>query len=105
MLRLIGIATLPLFLASCGADADGYDFTGAEYEKRMQDVAVVEHVTMRDLRRAAPAAAHVEGRELMGFSYLRSDGCEIHVGDLRKSAARAWLGHEMTHCVYGRWHK
>ena len=104
MFRGIAFAGL-IGLSACGESPDGYTFDGAEFERRQQPVTVVEHASLRDLKRAAPDEAHVEGRELMGFSYLRSDGCEIHVGDLRKSAARAWLGHEMTHCVYGRWHK
>ena len=103
MRRVVALAALAL--AACGESPDGYTFDGAEFERRQQSVTVVEHASLGDLKRAAPDEAHVEGRELQGFSYLRSDGCEIHVTDLRKSAARSWLGHEMTHCVYGRWHK
>ena len=103
MHRVVALAVLAL--ASCGESPDGYTFDGAEFERRQQPVTVVEHASLRDLKHAAPAAAQTQGRELQGFSYLRPDGCEIHVSDLRKSAARVWLGHEMTHCVYGRWHK
>ncbi|MEW4468995.1 hypothetical protein AB1K62_14305 [Parasphingorhabdus sp. JC815] len=104
-MRRIIILAAPALLASCGQAGDGYAFDGAEFERRSQPVTVVEHASLHDLRAAAPDEAHVQGRDLMGFSYLRPDGCEIHVTDLRKSAARSWLGHEMTHCVYGRWHK
>ena len=103
--RAIAVMAALLLVASCSEGQDGYTFETAEFERREQPVLVIEHATLRELRSAAPASAIVEGRELMGFSYLRTNGCEIHVTDLRKSAARAWLGHEMTHCVYGRWHK
>ena len=95
---------LSLALASCGQPSDGYAFDQAEFERRSQAVTVIEHPTLAEMRRAAPAEALVDGRALHGFSYLRPSGCEIHVTDLRAAEARLWLGHEMTHCVYGRWH-
>jgi len=92
-------------LVSCGQQPDGYNFEGAEFERREQVVEVIEHRSLKELRETAPEGTFTEGRELMGYSYLRPDGCEIHVTSLQKASARSWLGHEMTHCVYGRWHK
>lgn len=102
MRRLILAATLAL--AGCNKAPDGYTFEQAEFERRTQSVTVIEHSTLAALRAAAPAAALSADRDLMGFSYLRPTGCEIHVTALKGGEARAWLGHEMTHCVYGRWH-
>lgn len=93
-----------LILAGCNQAPDGYVFEKAEFERRTQPVTVIEHSTLTALRDAAPKEALQANRDLMGFSYLRPTGCEIHVTILKGGEARAWLGHEMTHCVYGRWH-
>ena len=98
------IMPILLFLAACGQSPDGYEFEHREFERPSQYVTVVEHDTLESLRNEAPAEAFDDERELYGFSYVGPSSCEIHVADLQSSDARMWLGHEMTHCLYGRWH-
>lgn len=102
MKRIILISTL--ILAACGEQGDQYAFDGSEFERRDQRVIVIEHDNVAALRRDAPDAAQREGRNLYGYSLIYPDRCEIHVADLKQPDNRTWLGHEMTHCVYGRWH-
>lgn len=99
------IMPILLFLAACGQSPDGYTFEQEEFDRRSQTVTVVEHPTLTALHQAAPEEALTDGRDLQGFSLIRPGTCEIHITDLRKSDARMWLGHEMTHCIYGRWHQ
>ena len=64
--------------------------------------------TQSELVAAAPAATRkavaAEGRDLMAWSVLRPSGCEVHIVDPAVKYAPEWIGHEIVHCVYGRFH-
>jgi len=96
-------------LAACQQPAsDGYTFEGAEYAREQVVVRVVTHASLTELRHAANAAgARDDGRELMAWATLSGDrtSCTIHVVDPARVYAPEWLGHELAHCLYGRWHR
>lgn len=97
-------------LAGCkGPAADGYKFEGAEYERAHVTLRIVTHDDLPSLRLAAlGAGAQVEqGREIMAWSLISGDRatCTVHVVNPRRSYAPEWLGHELAHCIYGRWHR
>lgn len=94
-----------LLLAGCDQAPDGYQFADAEYERDQPNITVVTHPTLADLRKHAPAAARPAGRDLMAWSIIRPDGCEMHVVDPAQSYQPQWIGHEAAHCIWGRWHK
>ena len=107
---LLGAAVALCALSGCGQSpgADGYAFGQKEYDQRRIMVALVEHPSLADLRAAAnERGAVVEGgRELMAWSVLQTDrsGCEVHIVDPAVSWHPEWLGHEVAHCFFGRWH-
>lgn len=93
-------------LASCGQAEDGYRFERKEFERAQPAITIVTHPTIADLRAKAPAGAkQTKDRDLMAWSVLRSTGCEVHIVDPARSYQPIWLGHEVTHCVWGRFHK
>lgn len=109
MKRLILLAALAL--SSCGEPAnrgaDGYEFKQAEYFYSGIRVEIVEHPSATEFYRAAArAGARAEdGATLYAFAELYPPNrCRIHILDPRIDYRPEWLGHELAHCVYGRWH-
>lgn len=96
-------------LAACdGPASDGFRFSSAEYDREEVMLRVVEHSDLAELRAAARVAgAHVdEGREVMAWSLISPDRstCTMHIVDPRRGYQPEWLGHEVAHCIHGRWH-
>ena len=106
--KLLLAATLAL--AGCdgaGPGADGYAFGQPEFERRQVTVLVATYPTVADLRRAgARMGIRTGNRELAAFATISptQPTCTIHVVDPARLWAPEWLGHELAHCIYGRWH-
>ena len=103
-MRALALAAV-LLLAGCNQSPDGYRFESAEWERTQPNITVVAHPSLAALRAAAPAEARVEGRDLMAWSRITREGCEMHVVDPSASYQPQWIGHEVAHCVWGRWHR
>lgn len=97
---------VPLLLGACQAQgSDGYRFDGAEFERDQPAISIVTHPSLADLRAKAPAAAlRNRDRDLMAWSIIRPDGCEVHIVDPAEEWRPEWIGHEVAHCAWGRWH-
>ncbi|MGQ3101005.1 MAG: hypothetical protein ACT6Q5_13240 [Sphingopyxis solisilvae] len=93
-----------LALAGCDGASDGHQFGDKEFHRARPNITVVTHSTLADLRAAAPASAKRGDRELMAWGIIRPDGCEIHIIDPAVSYQPEWIGHEVAHCAWGRWH-
>lgn len=110
LLLLFGLATAMMQISACKpAAGDDVDFVGREFDRSEVRVHVVTHKTLEDLRRAAEKSRAVvaQDRNLMAFGIVRGSDqpCEVHVLEPEKDAAtRLWLGHEVAHCLWGRWH-
>lgn len=110
LIVLFGFAAATLQLSACKpAAGDDVDFAGREFDRSEVQVRVVTHKTLSDLRRAAKTSRAVVGqdRQLMAFGIVRGAGqpCEVHVLEPEADVAtRLWLGHEVAHCLWGRWH-
>lgn len=89
-------------LAACGQPADGHRFERKEFERSRPDITIVLHPSVADLRAAAPPSAR--HKYLRGWSVITRTGCELHVVDPAASYRPEWLGHEVAHCVWGRFH-
>lgn len=100
------IPLLALLIAGCdGGGSDGYRFERKEWERAPTSVTVITHRSVEALRAAAPpGAVPSEGRENMAWSIIRGSGCEVHIVDPETDWMPEWLGHEVAHCVWGRWH-
>ena len=98
---------LLLVLAAC-EPADGYRFEQRERSTDAVQVHVIEHSDHASLLSAAQAIGATEdGRETMAFALLAADGrsCTIHVVAPERQWSPEWYGHELGHCLWGRWHR
>lgn len=98
-----------LLLAACDGgnpEADGYVFSKGEYLNPDVNVVFVLHPSTDELLETAPPSARVKGASLEAYSLIRNGGadCEVHIVDPNASYKPEWIGHEMAHCLTGRWH-
>lgn len=100
-------ALCAVLLALAGCDRqDGYRFERKEFDRPQPGITVVVHPSLADLRKAALRGTEPDGQDLHGWSIIKAGGgCEIHVVDPARSWAPEWLGHEIAHCIWGRWHQ
>lgn len=100
-------------LAGCDQQpaADGYDFGRKEFTHPAPAIKIVIHKSIEDLRASAPgntiADTAAEGRVLMAYSIMHPGGigtCTVHIVDPAVSYQPEWIGHEVAHCIWGRWH-
>lgn len=104
MIRMIPLCSA-LLLAGCNDAPDGYRFDRKEFQRPTPAITIVEHASIADLRAQAPASAKAGDDDLMAWSIIRSNSCEVHVVDPAVSYQPEWIGHETAHCVWGRWHR
>lgn len=98
-------AALLLFLLASCQGSDAHQFDRKEFERLQPAITIVTHPTLADLRaKARVAAQQGEGRSLMAWSIIRPTSCEVHIVDPAKQWRPEWIGHEVAHCAWGRWH-
>lgn len=97
-----------LLLAACGdpKGADGYVFGEAEFERNQIAVTIVQHDSRASFESAAKARGIADLSALAAFAAYPPDEprCVIHIERLSSRYEPEWLGHEMAHCIHGRWH-
>lgn len=105
------VAAALLLLAACQQQgADGYIFERKEFQHLDLRLIVVIAPNLERLRASAPAGTletvRAGNRELMAWSVLRPGKvCEMHVVDPFAVWLPEFIGHEVAHCIWGRWHK
>lgn len=100
---LLAVAT-PAFAAP-----DGFTFGKAEYDRSAIEVEFVVFRTAGELQAEAErlGAWTGEGKAIRAFSAIRPGGgkCTIYMLDPKFDYMPQYIGHELMHCKYGRWHK
>lgn len=84
--------------------ADGYSFEKKEFEHLNPDIVFVVHKTEKELREAAKAHGVKHFSATKAFSILHHEKCSVHIVDPKTHYYPEYIGHEVTHCMYGRWH-
>lgn len=89
---------------------DGYYFEQESFTRTNLQIQIVLYDTPLQLKTEFARRRNniSENRELVAFSTLNTNGtevCTIHMVDPKRSYAPEFIGHEMTHCIYGEWHK
>lgn len=109
---LICAFTVCTVLSGCDSKKpgdDGYTFDHPEFVRTTPVIRIVVHPNQTDLQAAAKLAGQTEAGDIMAWSAMSatdaSRPCVIHIVDPAKAYAPQWIGHELTHCIYGRWHK
>lgn len=101
------IIALIALLAGCEpASPDGYRFERSDFERDQVTVAIVQHDTRRDFENAAAGLGITAPESLAAFGTVHptEPRCTIHVMRISRHYQPQWLGHELTHCIYGRFH-
>jgi hypothetical protein len=101
-----------LMLPSCEkGSADGYQFGQRGFTHLTPDIEFVEHQSQQELVAAAPATTRNDiknkGGELLAWSVLKGPNhniCVVHIVNPQVKYAPELIGHEVAHCIYGRWH-
>lgn len=106
------VIPLALLLSGCepakNVGADGYEFEKAEWQSRSFQVEIVPYTSVAEFRRTAArvGARSEDGGEVRAFSEIvPGKQCRIHIMDPLITYEPEWIGHELTHCAYGRWHQ
>lgn len=105
MKRLIIPALLAL--AACDRPAsDGYRYGQAEFDRSEIALSVRTYPDLHALQSAADALGIASGG-IMAFGQVATGepACTIHVLDPAVDYQPEWIGHEIVHCMRGRWHK
>ncbi len=107
-MRRAALVLLPA-LAACGpqSGADGYTFEQAEFERSSLQIEVVQYDTRAAFEAAAKAKGIDDPSKLAAFASYHPafPTCTIHTQRIATNYAPEFLGHELTHCVHGRFHK
>ncbi len=107
-----GAVALASLTTGCPAQArqheasDGYVFERKEFMHTRFEVRIVEHASFAELLEALPNGGPPRKiRKVKAWSKIEPDGtCEIHIVDQAKFYTPDAIGHELAHCIYGRWH-
>lgn len=112
LLCLAALSIMPL--SGCGESPrqtkgkDNYTFEMSQYEYYNFPIQIITYKTFNDLKESAEKYGVVlEGRDkLMAFSVLTANGtkCTMHIIDPHVKYMPEYIGHELTHCVYGQFH-
>ena len=99
-------AILSLMLAAPAAAqaSDGYKFLGNPPALRYEfSTKVVEYNSRQDLLDAFKSfGGH---SEVHAFSTFDGKVCTVHIIKPANKYLPEHIGHELMHCVYGKWHK
>lgn len=119
---LLSLLCIPMILTGCDQGpkkgADGYQFTTPQYEETRPDIRIVLHDSVEDLRKELGRIQR-ENKNLskndpipnndniMAFSLITDDHkiCVINMVHPSKEYYPEYIGHELTHCVFGQWHE
>lgn len=88
--------------------SDGYIFENKQYENHTVTVHIKTYSSRKQFDRAANK--HIKGKLTVEmFSVIRIEdtqhSCTIHMIDPTVDYAPEFMGHELAHCVWGRFHQ
>lgn len=84
---------------------DGYEFAHKQVERREFRAKVFTYRTHAALVIASKQWGINLGNNVNGFSITVNGVCQIHIHDPSYSYEPEIAGHEMFHCMYGKWHE
>lgn len=85
---------------------DGYIFESKEYEKISLEIEVVVlHDKFEFAREKNMNHLRLQNVEAFSIIVPGSNTCKIYVKDPEWKYQPEYIGHELAHCIWGRWHK
>lgn len=111
MKKLILVLAAALSLTACKVETagpDGYYFEQSERLTPERDVRVITYKSIADVQTAFDAQKNApklsENAKLQAFSVITNKTCTIHMVDPNAHYMPEFIGHELTHCLYGEFH-
>lgn len=102
-LALVSISTAAV---AATKGLDGYEFYKGEFHKTQIDLTVVEVKDSTELRTMARKMGANLPPDTGAFSAWSPDNnkCVIYIITPTRKYMPEQMGHELMHCMYGRWH-
>lgn len=98
------LARMPEGEAARERGADAFYFDKKDYTRDEFTVRVVYYDNLRILKRAYQNFGGSHGGTIYSFSVDRNGVCEIHTMDPEVWYIPQYVGHEVMHCVHGKFH-
>ncbi len=109
MRKIILAVAAFLALSSCDSTPrakDGYYFENGTKTER--SIRFVTYTSMDDVKRAYATTKGARklgpNEDLQAFALVSPTTCTVHMIDPAVSYKPEWIGHEITHCLYGEFH-
>tara|TARA_B110000967_G_C18901961_1_gene576517 strand:- start:13523 stop:13912 length:390 start_codon:yes stop_codon:yes gene_type:complete len=111
---LIIILTTLLLVNACdnspsnnGRGKDNYWFETKEYQKDLVTITLKVYPNKSALRSAAMLKGIDDWKDVQAFASLlpQKNKCTIHLVDPKDSYEPEYYGHELAHCIWGRFHE
>lgn len=85
---------------------DGYRFNKTTKDNKEFIVEIVTYSDILKLQEAAVSLGTTKdiASQTVGFSQEKNERCIIHIVDPKIVYVPEIIGHELTHCIYGKWH-
>lgn len=100
---MVRLLLLVFLLAACDSSRkDGFVFVRKETNYETITVHIRTYATDKELNDAAKARGVTT--EVNAWGVLKGNECTIHVRDPSVMYQPEFIGHEIAHCVWGRWH-
>jgi len=112
-MKLLIVFLATLFLVGCDTSSpskdkgkDRYWFETKEYEKTELGVSVRLYANKADLQLAAKAKGITNWEYIQAFGVLKPyiNSCTIHIVDPMNNYEPEYYGHELAHCIWGKFH-
>lgn len=108
LLLMITMFSFGALLVSCDSNqvgADGYKFESKEFERTDIPLTVIVISDDKEFKRLKQQyAPNVPGLQAFGIINLQSNACTVFIKDPEWKYEPEWIGHEVSHCIWGRWH-
>ena len=108
-MKKIIAAIIALSATPALASADGFTFGKAEFDRPDVEVQFVVLRSQQELQAEAErlGAWVDDDRRIRAFSLIQknSNKCVIYMLTPDRNYQPEYIGHELMHCKYGRWHK
>lgn len=107
---IVAKSNATMFFGTIGGPAtDGEYFQKKEYSHEQDvEMSFVVHRSWRSLRQSAIEHKIPHASTVKAFSIIKAADtkvCQVHFLDPAVEYMPEYLGHEITHCLYGRFHK
>lgn len=98
-----------LIISGCqdaGRGSDGYVFEEKEYTKLNPEIEFVLIPNQKEFDKLQQQyAPNADGLQAFARLFPSVNKCIIYIKDPEWTYAPEFIGHEVTHCLFGRWHE